>query len=115
MMSNAIWAWITAGNRMTIGVKYEMCVHAKGGARPPNAGGFGYAEIKEDVSPSAPGFLNGAASLNRAQGGIPVPGKRYVTEENISIFETDVPARHMWCAASGRYRFLWTETLKTVT
>jgi hypothetical protein len=36
---------------MSIGVKYEMRVYAKGDARPRNPGGIGYASIKEPVTP----------------------------------------------------------------
>jgi hypothetical protein len=52
--------------------------------------------------------------LKSADGGIPAPGKRYVVEEDVSIFETDVPAQHMWSPESGRYRVIWAEKLKTV-
>jgi len=104
---------ITVGKEMSIGVKYEMRVYAKGDARPRNPGGVGYASIIELVTTSEPDFLNGRAFLNSADGGIPTPGKRYVIEEDVSIFETDIPAQHMWSPESGRYRVIWAEKLKT--
>ena len=105
---------ITVGKKMTIGVKYEMRVFTQGDARPIDAAGVGYSSIPEPVVPSDLGFLNGKAFLNKAQGGIPAPGKRYIIEEDVSIFETDVPAQHLWSPESNRYRVLWAETLKTV-
>ena len=105
---------ITVGKEMSIGVKYEMRVYTKGDARPQNPGSIGYTSIKEPATPSEPGFLNGRAFLKSADGGIPAPGKRYVVEEDVSIFETDVPAQHMWSPESGRYRVVWAEKLKTV-
>jgi hypothetical protein len=105
---------ITVGKKMTIGVKYEMRVYARGDARPLNAGGVGYASVNEPVSASVRGLLNGREFLNTGQGGIPAPGKRYYIEEDVSIFETDVPAQHMWMPNSKRYRVLWAKRLKTV-
>jgi hypothetical protein len=93
---------ITVGKKMSIGVKFEMRVYAKGDARPPSPGSIGYASIKEPITPSELGFLNGRAFLNSADGGIPAPAKRYVVEEDVSIFETDIPAQHMWSPESGR-------------
>jgi hypothetical protein len=104
---------ITVGMKMSVGVKYEMRVYAKGDARPRNAAGLGYASIREPVTASEPDFLNGSALLNSADGGIPAPGKRYVIEENVSIFETDIPAQHMWSPEGGRYRVIWAEKLRT--
>ena len=104
---------ITVGKKMSIGVRYEMRVYAKGDARPRNSTGVGYASITEPVTTSEPDFLNGRAVLNSADGGIPAPGKRYVIEEDVSIFETDIPAQHMWSPESGRYRIIWVEKLRT--
>jgi hypothetical protein len=105
---------ITVGKKMSIGAKYEMRVYAKGDARPQNAGGVGYASIMEPITPSEPGFLNGRTYLNSVDSGIPAAGKRYVIEEDVSIFETDVPAQHMWSPESGRYKVIWAEKLKAV-
>jgi hypothetical protein len=104
---------IMVGKKMSIGVKYEMRVYAKGDARPRNPGGVGFASIIEPVTTSEPDLLNGRALLNSADGGIPAPGNRYVIEEDVSIFETDIPAQHMWNPESGRYRVIWAEKLKT--
>jgi hypothetical protein len=105
---------ITVGKKMSIGVKVEMRVYAKGDARPQSPGSIGYASIKEPITPSELGFLNGRAFLKSADGGISAPAKRYVVEEDVSIFETDIPAQHMWSPESGRYSVIWAEKLKTV-
>jgi hypothetical protein len=47
-----------------------------------------------------------------AQDGIPMLGTRYVVEENLKIFETDIPAQHMWNPQSKNYKVLWQRTLK---
>jgi hypothetical protein len=97
---------ITLGDRMTLGVKYEMRVWPEGEARPAEANGG--AGMAGPVNPSDPGFFNGQAFLNRAQGGIPVKGKNYIIEEAVTIFETDIPAQHFWSPASSKkYKVLW--------
>jgi hypothetical protein len=104
---------IAVGRKMSIGVKYELRVYEKGDARPQDAV-VGYAGVREPVITSSPGFLSGTTFFNSGQGGIPAPGKRYIVEEDISLFETDVPPQHMWNVASGgRYRVLWRKKLKT--
>jgi len=105
---------ITVDKNMSIGVKYEMRVYAEGGARPQNPGGVGYASIKEPVT-SELVFLKGKSFLNSADGGIPALGERYVIEEDVSIFQTDIPPQHMWRPENGRYRVIWAEKLRTVT
>ena len=102
---------ITVGRKMTLGVKYELRVYAKGDARPVDSGGVGYAGFNEPDVPSDLGFLNGVTFLTRAHDGIPAPGKRYVIEEDVSLFETDVPPQHMWNPNTRRYRLLWEEKL----
>lgn len=47
----------------------------------------------------------------------PVPGKLFVVELDMTIFETPVPAQHMWDAMIGtNYRTVWqggiTQTVK---
>jgi len=105
---------ITLGDRMTMGVKYELRVWGEGEARPAQAnGGVGMAG---PVTSSNLGFLkNGKAVLNTAQGGIPAPGKSYIVEEDLTIFETDIPAQHMWSPTSNKYRVLWEGKLQFIS
>lgn len=90
---------------MTMGVKHELRVWGEGEARPEDAnGGVG---LGGPITSSDLGLLNGKALLNKAQGGIPLPGKNYIVEEDIALFETDIPAQHMWSPTSKKYRVLW--------
>jgi hypothetical protein len=104
---------IMVGKLMSIGVKYEMRVYGEGEARPVEAnGGVGLAGVNEPINPNVKAVLtNGKAFLNRAQGGIPAPGKSYVIEEDISIFETDIPAQHFSSPTSKKYKVLWENKL----
>ena len=43
--------------------------------------------------------------------GIPVPGKKYVVEADLIIFETDIPPQHMWEPYGKNYKVLWRRTL----
>jgi hypothetical protein len=96
---------ITLGDRMTMGVKWELRVWGEGEARPVEAnGGVG---LGGPVTSSDLGLQSDKTFLNRAQGGIPVPGKSYIVEEDVSVFETDIPAQHMWSPTSKKYRVLW--------
>jgi hypothetical protein len=104
---------ITLGDRMTMGVKYELRVYGEGEARPVEAnGGVGLAG---PVNLSDPGFLNGKTFLNRARDGIPAQGKSYIVEEDVSIFETDIPAQHMWSPTSKKYKVLWEGKLQFIS
>jgi hypothetical protein len=104
---------VTLGDRMTMGAKYEMRIWEQGEARPAEAGITGMAG---PVSSSNLGFLkNGIAVLNRVQGGIPAPGKSYIVEEDVTVFETDIPAQHFWSPVSKKYRVLWEGKLKFIS
>jgi hypothetical protein len=101
------------GDRMTMGVKWELRVWEEGAARPVDAnGGFSLAG---PITSSDLGLLNGKAFLNKAQGGIPVPGKSYIVEEDVTVFETDIPAQHMWSPTSKKYRVLWQNKIELVS
>jgi hypothetical protein len=50
--------------------------------------------------------------LNRRIDKIPQAGERYTVEVQLTLFETDIPPRHLWSPESGKYRVLWTKTIK---
>ncbi len=105
---------IAAGQKMSLGLRYALRVYAKGDTRPVDAG-VGYASINEAIPSASLGFLKSVQILNHVQGGIPTPGKLYTIEEDLSLFETDVPPQHMWSPhADKTYRVLWKKTLKSV-
>ena len=55
----------------------------------------------------------GTDYFNRSMEKIPQPGEKYLVEVRFEIFETDIPAQHMWSPeASNKYKVLWTRTLR---
>jgi hypothetical protein len=97
---------ITLGDRMTMGVKWELRVYGEGESRPVEAnGGVG---LSGPVTSSNLGALKNAGGiLNRAQSGIPAPGKSYIIEQDVTVFETDIPPQHFWNPVSKKYSVLW--------
>jgi hypothetical protein len=61
---------------------------------------------------SGPSFADGAEVYQTQVDGLPVPGTRYVAEMTLTLFETDVPPGHHWMPREGRYKALWTRTLR---
>lgn len=107
---------ITIGSKMVVGCKDEQRVYPDSSAQPPEYGGLSMGSLLEH-EPAAllwnPNILNSTEVLNRAKGGIPAPGKRYVVERHLTVFETDIPAQHFWSPESGKkFKVLWEETLK---
>ncbi len=93
---------IMVGSRMLTGVRRELYVYRVGESRPAGSRlGLGGADFNIGTD-----FVN--AKLN----GMPVPGEKYVVEMDLAIFETDIPAQHFWSPESGKYRILWTRTLR---
>jgi hypothetical protein len=103
---------ITVGKKMTIGVKDEFRVYPKREARPAQ-----YRELLEGSMNEAPdpNLLKSSETLTMVQDGIPAQGQRYIIEHDIIVFETDIPAQHMWSPTSSRnYRILWEKKLNAV-
>jgi hypothetical protein len=94
---------VTVDPGMLLGVESETVVFPVG-QQPPTAGRKGYA--------SGTDFSLGTSTWSTRADGIPVPGTRYVAEMHLVLFETDVPSQHLWDPHSGRYRALWTRTLR---
>jgi hypothetical protein len=88
---------------MGIGVETDVVVFARGGERP--------ARGRHGLSSGAD-FDVGTDTWTTAHDGIPVPGVKYVAEVELVLFETDVPAGHMWDPHAGKYKALWTRTLR---
>ncbi len=110
-------AKVTVGKKMAIGIRDELRVYEKGKGRPLQCRSFSEGSINEkesDIPLSDPNILNSTESLTIVQDGIPAPGKHYIIEHDIRLFETDVPPQHMWNPEnSRRYRVLWERKLKT--
>jgi hypothetical protein len=93
---------VAADPGMVLGVETHVTVFPRG-LRGSSLGRHGLA--------SGADFDLGADTWNRIQDGIPVPGTSYVAEMQLVLFETDVPAAHLWDPHAGRYEVLWTRTL----
>jgi hypothetical protein len=101
---------------MVLGMETDLRVYAVGDPRPAHAGRIGLSSrVNLCNADEKDGYENSSEILNRSQEGIPELGKRYVVEIVVTVFETDIPAQHMWTpAASKKYKVLWSGTLKTV-
>ena len=88
---------------MVIGVQHELFVYSEGDARPPGGSGYGLSGLD---------FNLGTSILNMKHEGIPMPGKNYVVEMDLALFETDIPPQHMWSPYSKNYKILWKRTLR---
>jgi hypothetical protein len=109
---------VTVGEKMAIGFKDELRVYIRGDARPLKARSFSEGSINEKESAiplTDPNILKSTEVLSSIQDGIPAPGKRYVIEHDISLFETDLPPQHMWHPENSRkYSVLWEKKLRAV-
>jgi hypothetical protein len=109
---------ITVGNKMTIGMRDELRVYLRGEARPLRCRNILEGSINENaptIPLSDPNLLKSTETLTSVQDGIPAAGKRYTVEHDIILFETDVPAQHMWSPeSSGNYRVLLEKRLNAV-
>jgi len=94
---------VTVDPGMQLGVETDVVVFAQGQPRP--------AEGRHGLSSGAD-FQLGSDTWNSAQDGLPVPGRKYVAEMQLVLFETDVPPGHHWDPHAGRYAALWTRTLR---
>lgn len=91
---------LEVGYKMVVGFKHQTFVVSQGRKKLRSGGLGGRVDI-------------GTSYLNRADGGIPQEGQKYVIEVEFVIFETDIPAQHMWSPESGKYRELWRKTIKS--
>ncbi len=102
---------LKVGAKMVTGAAAKEWVYPLGEERPkPQGGSLGYGLLLGGVD----GLCSGTTYRDAVMGGIPVPGIKYVVEIEISIFETDIPAQHMWMPEGPKYKVLWTRTLKQV-
>src|ERR1035437_3940595 len=93
----------TIGTNMVTGVQSKVYVYTEGQPRPAN-GGYGLGGTD---------FNLGTSFWHTKREGIPLPGKKYVVELDLTIFETDIPSQHMWRPqGSKNYKVLWQRTLK---
>ena len=94
---------LMVGTNMVTGVEGKIYVYPKGESRPANGG---------DSLSSGLDFNLGVRYWHTKQDGIPLPGKKYVVEIDLAIFETDIPPQHDWEPNGKNYKVLWRRTLK---
>jgi hypothetical protein len=94
---------LMVGTNMVTGVESILYIYPEGEPRPAN-GGYGLGGTD---------FNLGTIFRHTKQEGIPLPGKKYVVELDLIVFETDIPSQHMWRPQGSKiYKVLWRRTLK---
>jgi hypothetical protein len=94
---------LIVGANMVTGVESRLFVYPEGESRPAN-GGLGLSGGLD--------FNLGVSHWHTQQDRIPLPGKNYVVEMELTAFETDIPPQHDWDPHGKNYRVLWQRTLK---
>ena len=97
---------LMVGRKMVTGVESQLYVSEESKS--------GHADRQLRRSSSATDFNLGTAFLNAQQDGLPIPGRRYIVEMDLAVFETDIPPQHMWEPRGGKFTVLWHRTLKQV-
>jgi len=93
---------ILVGRKMVTGFMREENIYA-GGTNHPVCMGFDGGNV----------FVSGDRVYYLSQNGNPQPGQNMTFESHISIFETDLPAQHLWEPQNRKlFRILWTRSFK---
>jgi hypothetical protein len=91
---------LDVGHKLVTGFKHEMFVVSGGKRKRRGRGLGGTADI-------------GTSHVTQELDGIPKPGEKYAIEINFVVFETNIPAQHMWSPESGMYKEIWKRTLRS--
>ena len=93
---------LMVGHKMVTGITREDSVSCDGVAQSRGL------SLEDGLA-----FESSTNVLTLGQDGIPQPGKEFTLEHRVTMFETDLPAQHMWSPQSGKhYRVLWTQTFR---
>ena len=92
------------GTNMVVGVRSATYIYLVGESHPVIASNSGLEGGTD--------FNLGTAFWHTQPDGIPLPGKKYVIELDVAVFETDVPPQHMWSPYGKNYKILWERALK---
>ncbi len=92
---------LEVGHKMVTGLKHQMFAVSQGQKKSL---GSGLGGVRANI---------GTSYITREHYGIPQQGQNYVIEVKFVIFETDIPAQHMWSPGSGKYRELWSKTIRS--
>jgi hypothetical protein len=94
---------LKVGKDMVTGLKQALRVYREG---KPVVSGYHSLESGPAGNP------NLGVILNKKSDKIPQRREKYTVEVDITLFETDIPPQHLWSPDSGKYRVLWTKTIK---
>jgi hypothetical protein len=93
---------LTVGYKMTVGIRQEESIYHDGTEKPINMG------LQSGLAFAASTNVLAVPTVDYSQ-----PGQNFDFEHRITIFETDLPAQHMWSPESGKhYKVLWTGTFR---
>ncbi|CAN5654970.1 hypothetical protein BH09VER1_BH09VER1_55670 [soil metagenome] len=95
---------IKVGSGMVTGAEYKVYIYLEGEPRPEVENSTGLCNDVDALS-SWTGYCSGKTYGQ-------FPGRKYVLEVVMSIFETDVPPRPEWEPYSKNYKELWTGSVK---
>jgi hypothetical protein len=90
---------IPVGHKMICAFKHEFSVESR--------------KEKKVYSSGLGGSANLGAFITSALDGIPKEGEKYIVELRLILFETDIPTQHFWKPESGRYREIWSRTIRS--
>ena len=96
---------LRVGKNMVTGLKEQILLFRDG--KPVVSG---YESLQGLDAGNTPRNVGGV--FNRRTDKFPQPGEAYTVEVRLTLFETDIPAQNLWSPEGGKYRILWTRTLK---
>jgi hypothetical protein len=96
---------VRVGKDMVTGLKQQTSIFLAGKSVVS-----GYGGLQGWGAGTALGPVGGL--FNRRTDKVPRPGEGYTAEVRLTLFETDIPAQHMWSPEGGKYRVLWARTLR---
>ena len=93
---------VVVGHKMVTGITREDSIYHDGITKPRGMSLQGGLVFESSTNVLALG-----------RDGIPKRGQEFALEQRVTMFETDLPAQHMWSPQSGKhYRVLWTQTFR---
>jgi hypothetical protein len=93
---------LTVGYKMTVGIRQEDSIYHDGTEKALDMG------LQSGLA-----FAAGTNTLAVPTVDYSQPGENFDFEHRITIFETDLPAQHMWSPESGKhFHVLWSGTFR---
>jgi len=96
---------LKVGSKMIVGMSTSLFIFPAGGVRPAQ-----FARMS--FSPPPVKGTKGMSFFYPKPDGFLQPGKPFVLEMDVTIFETDIPQGHLSMPGGGKYKVLWQTTLR---